>query len=146
MNRFSVYMILMVFSLCGFNTFAADNEKENEMMEKAEFNLLHSLESDNYGVRTSAAQILGDIKSTKAVIPLMRMLKSSDDEKTRIIAALSLYKIGSSMGMFTVMQSAKFDESARVRKMCENFYKDHYVKDTEGTFNSEVLSDYASKY
>ena len=34
-----------------------------------------------------------DIKSKKAVIPLMKILKSSDDENLRIVAAHSLYKI-----------------------------------------------------
>jgi HEAT repeat protein len=75
-------------------------------------------------LKSSAAQILGDIKSDKAVIPLMKILKSSDDENLRIVAALSLYKIQNPMGMFAVRQAIRFDESTRVRNLCLKFYLD----------------------
>lgn len=146
MKRYLVSAVLLILLLVlTGSTFASENEKEKNKMERAELNLLTSLESDNYGVRTSAAMILGDIKSTKAVIPLMRLLKSSDDERTRIIAALSLYKIGSPMGLFTVSRSARFDESARVRKLCTTFYNEYYIKDMNNISDFKILSDYATK-
>jgi hypothetical protein len=83
-----------------------------------------AINSDNYGLKTSAAQILGDIKSDKAVIPLMRILHNSSDENMRVLAAYSLYKIQNRIGMYAVKQAIRFDDSRRVRKMCNNFYLD----------------------
>ena len=105
-------------------SFANNLTKKDSAIMKGEINLLIALNSNNYGLRTSAAQVLGDIKSEKAVIPLMRILKSSGDENLRIVAALSLYKIQNPRGLFAVRQAVKFDESARVRKLCLNFYLD----------------------
>ena len=105
-------------------SFANNLTKKDSAIMKGEINLLIALNSNNYGLRTSAAQVLGDIKSEKAVIPLMRILKSSGDENLRIVAALSLYKIQNPRGLFAVRQAVKFDESTRVRKLCLNFYLD----------------------
>jgi HEAT repeat protein len=85
-------------------------------------NLLIGLSSENLGLRTSSAQMLGDMLSQKAVFPLMSMLKGDEHEEARIVAALALSKIGSPVGIFAVKQATRFDESERVRKMCSNFY------------------------
>ena len=105
-------------------SFSNNLTKKDSAVMKGEINLLIALNSNNYGLKTSAAQILGDVKSEKAVIPLMRILKSSGDENLRIVAALSLYKIQNPRGLFAVRQAVKFDESTRVRKLCLNFYLD----------------------
>ncbi|HSD62599.1 MAG TPA: HEAT repeat domain-containing protein [Ignavibacteriaceae bacterium] len=84
--------------------------------------LLIGLSSDNDGLRKSSAYMLGEIKATEAVIPLMKMLRIEKNEDGRIVAALALYKINDSRGVFAVKQAIKFDDSGRVRKMCTNFY------------------------
>lgn len=91
-------------------------------MNLVEENLINNLDVDNRGVAIGSAQMLGEIKSNKAVIPLMRVLKSSNDEAARISAALSLYKIGDARGLFAVKQAAKFDDSQRVRSLTNKFY------------------------
>lgn len=83
-----------------------------------EENLLVGIESDNLGLRTSCAYFLGEYKSDKAIIPLMKMLKSGETEEERILAANSLAKINSKRGMFAIKQRSKFDESPRVRHAC----------------------------
>jgi hypothetical protein len=123
MKTYMIGLVVLILlqtgeSLCGNMT------KKDSALMKGEENLLIGLNSNNYGLKTSSAQILGDIKSEKAVIPLMRILKSSDDEKFRIVAALSLYKIQNPRGLFAVRQAAKFDPSNRVKKLCLNFYLD----------------------
>ncbi|MDR3665765.1 MAG: HEAT repeat domain-containing protein [Ignavibacteriaceae bacterium] len=123
MKKYLLGFVIISFVVAG-DAFAGSLTKRDSAMMKGEQNLLIAINTDNYGLKTSAAQILGDIKSEKAVIPLMRMLKSSDDENLRIIAALSLYKIQSSMGMYAVRQAIRFDDSPRVRKMCLNLYLD----------------------
>lgn len=90
--------------------------------ELVEANLLTGVESTNFGLRTSSAMMLGELKSEKALFALMRMLRMEDDERGRIVAALSLYKIGDSVGLYALKQQARFDKSERVRKLCSLFY------------------------
>jgi HEAT repeat protein len=92
--------------------------------EQVEANLLAGINSNNSGLRTSAAMMLGDLRSSNAVLPLMRMLKNESDERGRIVAALALYKIGSPVGIYAVKQTARFDNSERVRKLCALFYQE----------------------
>ncbi len=90
-------------------------------------NLMNGINSGNQGLRMSSAYLLGEFKSDEAVIPLMRILKSDENEESRIMSALSLLKIKDSRGIFAIKQAIKFDESERVRKMCSIFYHDYLV-------------------
>jgi hypothetical protein len=123
MKKYLLGLVVTLVLLTG-ESFAGSLTKKDSAIIKGEKNLLVAINADNYGLKSSAVQILGDIKSKKAVIPLMKILKSSNDENLRIIAAHSLYKIQNPIGMFAVRQAIRFDESARVRKMCLNFYLD----------------------
>jgi hypothetical protein len=123
MKKYLLGLVVTLVLLSG-ESFASSLTNKDSAIMKGEKNLLIALNNDNYGLKSSAIQILGDIKSNKAVIPLMRILKSSDDENLRIIAAHSLYRIQSPMGMFAVRQAIRFDESGRVRKVCRNLYLD----------------------
>jgi HEAT repeat protein len=84
--------------------------------------LIMGINSDNFGLRTSSAYMLGELQCEKGVIPLMRMLKSEEREDARIVAALALLKIGSEKGIFAIKQAIRFDDSERVRRQCANFY------------------------
>lgn len=95
------------------------------VQQSAEINLLVGLESDNFGLKTSSAYLLGEIHSSKAVIPLMKILRSDKNEEARITAALALYKIGDARGIFAVKQAIRFDESDRVSKLCRKFYNSY---------------------
>ena len=61
------------------------------------------------------------------LIPL-DILHNNQSEELRILAALSLYKIGDSRGIYAIKQAIKFDESERVSRLCETFYK-AYLQD-----------------
>jgi HEAT repeat protein len=93
--------------------------------EQAVQNLLIGLSSDNDGLRRSSAYILGELKSDESVIPLMGALKSHKDPNTRIVAALSLCKIGDARGVFAVKQEVRFDDSEKVRRSCAWFYNQY---------------------
>ena len=73
-------------------------------------NYLADLKSDNLGVRVSAAYFAGEYKVESAIIPLMKMLNSEQAEEARIIAALSLIKIGTGKSVYAVKQAAKMDD------------------------------------
>lgn len=86
--------------------------------------LLIGLDSENIGLKSSSAYLIGELQLSQAVIPLMKMLRESKNEDLRIVAALALYKIGTPMSIYAVKQAIRFDESERVSKHCASFYND----------------------
>ena len=86
--------------------------------------LLEGLESENLGLKTSCAYMIGELKLTEAIIPLMKLLREDESEKVRISAALALYKIGTPMSIYAVKQAAKYDSSERVVKLAYGFYNE----------------------
>lgn len=88
-------------------------------------NLLVGIKSENTGLKLSALFQMGNYDTEKSVIELMRILKDDPKDEARITAALSLYKLGDARGIYAVKRAAIFDESPRVRKMCENFYRQY---------------------
>lgn len=123
MNTNKLFLAVFLSFLMVTAVFAIDNKKiDNVKYDQIEETLLAGIESSNKGLVVSSAQILGELNSDKAVIPLMKILHSNINDETKIAAALSLYKIGDARGIFAVKQAAKYDDSERVRKMCGNFY------------------------
>ena len=97
-------------------------------------NLMSGLASRNTGERESAAFSLGEEKVIRAVVPLMKMLRDSEEESSRIVAALSLCRMGEPRGVYAVRLAARFDRSERVRTLCAWFYN-QYVKPGSFEFN-----------
>lgn len=79
-------------------------------------------QANNSGLRISAIYLLGQFKSKEAVIPLMRVLHSCPDEKSRMAAAWALCQIGDSRGEYAVKQAVRFDEDAKVKMHCAWYY------------------------
>jgi hypothetical protein len=128
LNMFLLAIAMILILLTGAS-FGGSMTHLDSAIERGETNLLIALNSDNYGLQASAAQILGDLKCDEAVIPLMRILHNSSDENMRVLAAYSLYKIQNPIGMYAVKQAIRFDNSSRVRKMCTNYYLDSMRKE-----------------
>lgn len=89
----------------------------SQTMSEAEYNkyLLKSLNDENIGIRTSAAQILGERRVSEAVDPLIKMLKSEQQYSARIVAALALFSIGDKKAIPELQKLAKSDENKSVR-------------------------------
>ncbi len=106
------------------SVFAKSNVNVKTTYNKAlaEASLLEGISSQNQGLSLSSANMLGEIKSSNAVIPLMKILRNSDNEASRITAAQALIKIGDARGVFAVKKAAEFDDSQRVRSLCAKFY------------------------
>jgi HEAT repeat protein len=98
-------------------------------MEKVEANLIAGVQSDNFGLRVSAANMLGDLKSTGGVLALMHMLRNETDERGRIVAALALVKIGDPVGIYAVKQTGRLDSNDRVRRLCALFYQEYKTQE-----------------
>lgn len=84
--------------------------------------LIEGLNSENLGLKSSSAYMIGELQLSKASIPLLKILHQDKNEEMRIAAALALYKIGSPIAIHAVKQAIRFDESERVSKLCASFY------------------------
>lgn len=91
--------------------------------------LRQGLYSENLGLQAGCVYMIGELRCQRSVICLMKLLHDSSSEEMRILAALSLYKIGDSRGIFAIKQAIRFDESERVQRLCETFYK-AYIKES----------------
>lgn len=120
----SILTFSMVIAL-SFSLFAKGNINNLENSEKT---LLSAIESENVGLSISSIQLLGELNSNNAVLPLMKILHNCQNEGSRIAASLSLYKIGDKRGIFALKMAAKYDNSERVRKMCNSFYTQYLLE------------------
>ncbi|MGE5352213.1 MAG: HEAT repeat domain-containing protein [Acidobacteriota bacterium] len=144
MKRIAVILsgVLCVL-LLGFSNASANNNAGSQDEES----LLKSMKSKNFDERVNSAFALGEIRSSKALIPLLNMLHNEPVEGARIMAALSLYKIGNAQGLYAIERAAIFDNSERVRKMCANFYNDYVLNekvdkpDIEENLLDAIVSD-----
>ena len=116
MKKLSIIFLVLV--LAGI-TFAGSKTTNANSVED---NLLVGLSSDNLGLKTSSAYMLGEYGTSKSVNSLLKVLKSGDTEEERISAAIALTKINTALTRFAVKQNAKYDDSERVRKLCALFY------------------------
>lgn len=128
MKKVSVLSIVFLSLLFANNIFGYSPEKYKQI----EDNLIKGINTENRGLQISCAYFLGEMRSQRAVIPLMRMLKSGTTEEERIMAALSLSKIQSDKGLFAVKRNIEFDNSERVQRLCRLFYNCCMEKKTEG--------------
>jgi hypothetical protein len=109
----------------GYNNFAVLSEEKFDLVEQ---NLLAGIKSGNNGLETSSAYFLGEMKSDLALIPLLKLVRNGETEEARIIAALSLYKIESKIGMYRLKYLAESDESELARHVFARIYQ-MYVAD-----------------
>jgi HEAT repeat protein len=119
LKKYSVFIIFIL--LTSSLTFSQDSLKVVPKIsdEEIELNYLEGAKSGKWGLKGSAAYYLRERKSEKAVIPLMKILREDESIEARIMAALSLYKIGDSRGLFAIKRAVKFDDNEQVQKMCE---------------------------
>lgn len=103
--------------------------------------LIEGLNSENLGLKSCSAYMIGELQLSQAVTPLMRILREDENDEMRIAAALALYKIGSPIAIHAVKQSIKFDDGERVSKLCASFYCE-YLKIN---LNDEEKNEYVVK-
>jgi hypothetical protein len=129
----SVFFVIVVSS----SMFAqADKEATTTptKYERIESNYLTGLNSDNHGLEVSSAYFLGEMKSEKAVIPLMKKFRNEKDEGAKLVYAWSLLKIGNSRGVFLVKRETELGDCDAIRSMLQYLYNDHSLK-TDGKFD-----------
>lgn len=82
------------------------------------------MKDDNNGIRTSAAQLLGEREVEAAVKPLVKMLKTEKNYACRIIFAKALYDIGDKKVLPALKKLAKHDVNKTVRRVATAIVKE----------------------
>jgi hypothetical protein len=88
-----------------------------------EDNLLAGLTSENTGLQRSCALMLGKIKSSRAVIPLMAALRSGKTMELKSAAAWALCNIGDDRGTFAVKREVQFNNCCKTQLRCAWYYE-----------------------
>jgi hypothetical protein len=139
MERSKLLFAVSLILILSFPILPQETAVRNSSEMQACFETLQQgLNSDNVGLKAGCAYMVGELRCQRSVITLLQMLHSCPSEELRILAALSLYKIGDSRGIFAIKQAIKFDESKRVQRMCEIFYKAYNQDDPENILNVAV--------
>jgi len=123
-NIFIACLLSIIFSGLFLSILAGNGKENHQIKESTIQSLLEGLNSDNIGLKSSCAYMLGKLKIAEAVIPLMRVLHNDENEQVRISAVLALYMIATPIAIYAVRQAIRFDESNRVNKLAQNFYND----------------------
>jgi hypothetical protein len=139
MKRSILLFAVSLILLFSFQILPQETADQNSKQMEACFETLKlGLNSNNLGLQAGCTYMVGEVNCQRSVICLLKILHNSSSEELRILAALSLYKIGDSRGIFAIKQAIKFDESRRVQRICEIFYKAYIQEDTENIVNVAV--------
>jgi len=85
-------------------------------------NLIKTLSSENLGLRTSAAYLLGEYEDTSAIGPLIAMLQNDSEYSARTSAAIALLRIGDVSAIIALKNSSMNDSNDIVRSVANEAY------------------------
>ncbi|OGU34018.1 MAG: hypothetical protein A2068_09235 [Ignavibacteria bacterium GWB2_35_6b] len=100
-----------------------------ELPVNAVKSLIMGIKSDNDGLRKSAIFYAGQYKLEAAVDCLIEELQKEEDSSTKILIALSLYKIGNPIAIDYIKEVAANDENENVKNMFSTIYNE-FIFDT----------------
>lgn len=136
--KLTILLLIFIAVIISLDVYAKPKVKA-KITDNTVASLMEGLNSENIGLKSSSAYMIGELQLSKAVIPLMKVLHQDENEEMRIAAALALYKIGSPIAIQAVKQSIKFDDSERVSKLCASFYSEYLrIKFTDDEINMDV--------
>lgn len=139
MKRIALLFAVSLFLFLPFQVIPQETAGLNpSQMEACYETLQQGLNSDNDGLKAGCAYMAGEIRCQRSVVCLLNILHNNLSEEFRILAALSLYKIGDARGIYAIKQAIKYDESKRVRRMCGIFYRAYVQEDPNSTINLAV--------
>jgi len=123
--KLTLTILLLIIIAITTTDISAKPRVKAKITDNTVASLMEGLNSENLGLKSSSAYMIGELQLSKAIIPLMKILHQEKNEEMRIAAALALYKIGSPIAIQAVKQSIRFDDSERVSKLCANFYSEY---------------------
>ena len=143
--KITATILLITLFLIGTLNAATNPKAKTQIKDNTVETLIMGLNSDNVGLKSSSAYMIGELQLSEAVIPLLRVLHNEKNEEVRIAAALALYKIGSPIAIYAVKQTIRFDESKRVSKLCASFYSEYLKNNFYGEESNVDVSKTALK-
>jgi len=135
-------LLTLCFSLLVVQTLSAQaTEFPDEQKSAVVDNLTVGIKSENTGLHTSAALVIYELinesylessDASKAMIPLLKLLKNGKTEEERIAAAMALFQLGNPIGIYQLRGIAVFDDNEKVATVCKNlYYSYHKLHHTE---------------
>ncbi len=139
-------LLIVLFALIAVQTLSAQVtefpvEKKSAIVD----NLTTAIVSENTGLHTSGAFVLSELiiesylessDASKAMIPLLKLLKNGKTDGERIAAAVALYHLGNAIGIYQLRGVAVFDDNEKVATACKNlYYTYHKLQGTEYLVN-----------
>ena len=125
----SLLIFFVGFTLFTFAGIPSKVNKNSAVYHQIESNYLKGLNSDNMQLKVSCAYFLGEMKSEKALIPLMALFRNAENEGSKLVAAWSLLKIGDSRGVYLVKRTIDLNEcGSDTGCMLRFLYMDYYLK------------------
>ena len=121
----AVIVLLVLFGVQAAHAQSAEFtvEKKSAIVD----NLTVGIKSENRGLHTSATFVLSDLvndgyleadDASKAMIPLLKLLKNGETEEERIAAAVALYQLGNNIGIYHLRGVARYDDNEKVARVC----------------------------
>jgi len=139
MKRTIILFAVSFFLIFSFQIIPQETARLNSSQIEACYKTLqHGLNSDNEGLKAGCAYMAGEIRCQRSVVCLLKILHNNSSEEFRILAALSLYKIGDARGIYAIKQAIKYDESKRVQRMCGIFYNAYVQENLNSAINLAV--------
>jgi HEAT repeat protein len=135
-------LLTLFFSLLVVQTLSAQEpEFPDNKKSLIVDNLTVGIKSENSGLHTSAALVIYELinesylesdDASKAMIPLLKLLKNGKTEEERIAAAMALFQLGNPIGIYQLRGVAVFDDNEKVATVCKNlYYSYHKLHHTE---------------
>ncbi|MCX6170260.1 MAG: HEAT repeat domain-containing protein [Ignavibacteriales bacterium] len=137
-SSIAIAVLLITTSAFSQSNNNLDDELKLKIIQKSP---LKGLKCTDEALRLNCAFALGKMKSEKAVIPLMKMLREDPCEAVRIVAAQALIEIGDPRGIYLVGRSAKFNDSERVRNVCSKFYSYHLFSESLAKLSDDSIEE-----
>ena len=130
-NRFGLLIVLFVFMTISFSQARQKEPAPADKNAQNEAKYISALRSGNESVRISSAYMLGEIRSKKAVVPLMDMFRQEKDNGAKLVAALSLLKIGDARGIFLIKRRIELKENEGITIILQHLFKDYNAGNNE---------------
>ncbi len=119
----TILLILLVIAMTLSLELKAQSSNYKNINKNSIATLKEGIHSENRGVKKSSIYMAGLYKIEEAVDALTDKLKTEEDPDTRILIALSLYKIGNPEGMEAVKDLSENDQDEKVKRMSTAIYQ-----------------------
>lgn len=119
---------ILVFASLSYPQELASLSPVSTDYELIESNYLKGLNSDVHNLQMCCAYFLGEMKSQKALFPLMKIFREAENDGAKLVAAWSLLKIDDPRGVYLVKSAIDDRDCDNVKCMLHFLYTDYCLK------------------